>query len=117
VKLLADECFSARLVEGLRQAGHDVLSIRETSPGILDHEVLSLAVAEGRDLHTEDKDFGELVVRDSKPNHGVLLLRMEDFALALKLQRLLDVIVSHEAKLPSHLTVVDVSKVRFRPII
>jgi len=33
------------------------------NPGILDEEVLAIARQEGRLLLTEDKDFGELVIR------------------------------------------------------
>jgi predicted nuclease of predicted toxin-antitoxin system len=67
-----------RSVEGpyaLRDAGHAVLYVAETSPGIEDAEVLSIARSEQALLLTADKDFGELVFRNREPHCGVLLIR------------------------------------------
>ncbi len=33
IRLLADECFDRRIVEGLRLSGHDVTTIQELGPG------------------------------------------------------------------------------------
>ena len=44
----------------------DVVSVTELSPGLKDREVLDLAGREGRIMVASDKDFGELVVRESK---------------------------------------------------
>lgn len=43
--LLADENIPMPVIEVLRVAGHDVLSIRESAPGSPDQAVLRLAVA------------------------------------------------------------------------
>ena len=58
---VADESCDAALVRVLRGAGHDVVSIAETSPGAVDRVVLALALTGERVLLTRDKDFGELV--------------------------------------------------------
>jgi predicted nuclease of predicted toxin-antitoxin system len=63
VNFLADECCDAFLVTGLRSDGHDVLYIKEIAPGSDDNVVLQMAAKQQRILLTEDKDFGELVVR------------------------------------------------------
>lgn len=63
MKLLADECCAARLVGALRDHGHDVLYAAETMQGKPDRSILRRAYDERRLLLTEDKDFGELVVR------------------------------------------------------
>jgi predicted nuclease of predicted toxin-antitoxin system len=60
-KLLADENIPAKAIDALRDAGYDVLSIRERAPGVADQEVLRIAVAQGRVLVTFDRDYGELV--------------------------------------------------------
>lgn len=44
----------------------DAVSVTELSPGLKDREVLDLAGREGRIVVAFDKDFGELVVRESK---------------------------------------------------
>ena len=60
-KLLADENIPAKAIDALRDAGCDVLSIREHAPGVVDEEVLRIAVAQGRVLVTFDRDYGELI--------------------------------------------------------
>ena len=65
------------MIARLRQDGHDVVWIREQSPGVADDRVLGQALAEGRLLLTFDKDFGELALKTgvSAPS-GVILLRI-----------------------------------------
>jgi len=89
VNLLADECCDAVLVNALRGEGHDVLYIKEAAAGADDQTVLQLAASQLRILLTEDKDFGELVVRLKLPAYGIVLLRInpgrfgaEDHSLA-----------------------------------
>lgn len=66
LKLLADENFPLPVIQSLIDAGYDVLSIAEISPGINDRSVLSLARETGCGLLTFDVDFGDLVF-----SHGV----------------------------------------------
>jgi len=75
VRLVADESVEGPTVSALRAAGHTVLFIAETSPGIEDAEVLEIARQEQALLLTADKDFGELVFRNREPHCGVLLIR------------------------------------------
>ncbi len=75
MRLVADESVEGPTVSALRDAGHTVLFIAETSPGIEDEEVLSFARREQALLLTADKDFGELVFRNREPHCGVLLIR------------------------------------------
>jgi predicted nuclease of predicted toxin-antitoxin system len=75
--LVANENLPAAVVEGLRAAGHGVLWIRESFPGISDVEVMEKARASGRVLITFDKDFGELVFRHGlRGATGIILLRL-----------------------------------------
>jgi predicted nuclease of predicted toxin-antitoxin system len=75
MRLLADENISPDLVSWLRDAGHDVVAVREVARGEPDPRVLELAEDEGRILLTEDKDFGDLVFRERLPATGIILLR------------------------------------------
>ena len=63
MELLADESVERQIVEALRGAGHDVLSVAESEPGMPDDEVLALATRKRAVLVTLDTDFGELVFR------------------------------------------------------
>lgn len=77
MRLLANENFPADAVLALREAGYDVLWIRETAPGIADPEVLARAVQAERILLTFDKDFGELAYRAGLPaSCGIILLHI-----------------------------------------
>jgi predicted nuclease of predicted toxin-antitoxin system len=76
MRFLANENFPDPSIHALRDAGHDVQSIRTNAPGIADHKVIRMAQAEHRIILTFDKDYGELIFKggiDSPP--AVLFLR------------------------------------------
>jgi predicted nuclease of predicted toxin-antitoxin system len=116
MNLLADECCDAPLVVGLRADGHDVIYIKESAPGSTDQSILQLSCAQQRVLLTEDKDFGELVVRLALPAYGIVFLRMDPADSTAKLSRLREVIRNDGHRLAGSFVVVDQDKVRFRPI-
>jgi predicted nuclease of predicted toxin-antitoxin system len=116
VNFAADECCDAVLVAGLRTDGHDVWYAAESARGADDGTILQQAATDQRILLTEDKDFGELVVRLGMPAFGIVLLRMNPADSAAKLARLRAVLQTHAARLPGSFVVVDESKARFRPL-
>ena len=116
MKLAADECCDALLVSGLRSDGHDVMYIKETASGADDDGVLQTAALEQRVLITEDKDFGELVVRLRKPAHGIILIRMNPTDSQAKLDRLREIFLTESNRLVGYFVVVDQNKMRFRPL-
>ena len=73
--IVADENIDFRLIRRLRENDFDVFSINESDFGILDINVLSIANERQSFLITEDKDFGDLAIRDREPHHGILLIR------------------------------------------
>jgi predicted nuclease of predicted toxin-antitoxin system len=93
-----------------------VTYIKEAAAGIDDATVLRVATDEERILITEDKDFGEMVVRLGLPAHGILLLRMNPADSAAKLLRLREVIQSHGGQFAGSLVVADETRVHFRPL-
>ncbi len=108
---LADECFDARVVAGLRHDGHDVAGLIR---GADDLAVLKAAEEGQRILLTEVKDFGELVVRMGLFVPGIVLVRMEPATSIEKLERVRQLIAAHSHRLPGGFTVIDRTKVRFR---
>jgi predicted nuclease of predicted toxin-antitoxin system len=116
VKLLADECCDAALVEALRGEGHDVLYAAESLQGSPDLVILGRAFEEQRLLVTEDKDFGELVYRLHLPARGVILLRFEVRDHSSKVASLCALLRDQADRLPGSLVVVDAEKVRLRPL-
>lgn len=61
--LIANENLPATAVQGLRDRGHDVLSVKESMRGMDDAAILARAQSESRLVVTQDKDFGELAFR------------------------------------------------------
>ena len=93
MRFLVDECTGPAVARWLRDLGHDVLSAYDEARGTADLALLERACAEDRVVLTNDKDFGELVVRDQKSHRGIVLLRIQDERAASKIaaiQRLLD---------------------------
>jgi len=88
----------------------------ESARGADDRTVLQHAHAEQRILLTEDKDFGELVVRLGLPAYGVLLLRMNPTDSQAKLLPFREVLQKDASRLSDSFVVVDESKTRFRPL-
>src|SRR5947207_12498270 len=77
MRLLADENVSRLVIERLRTCGFEVRSVSDTNRGAPDTDVLSAADAEGCILITEDRDFGELVIRQRLSVRGVMLLELD----------------------------------------
>ena len=63
-------------MERLRDDGHAVVYVLEMEPGVSDDEVIQRANREAALLLTADKDFGELVFRQGRIAHGVVLIRL-----------------------------------------
>jgi predicted nuclease of predicted toxin-antitoxin system len=63
MRFLADENFPRPALLALREAGNDLRSVTEDSPGLSDEEVAELCEQDQRVLLTFDKDFGEMVFR------------------------------------------------------
>ena len=90
-RLLLDENMPRSVAEGLAAAGHDVLPVATTAPGIDDRAVLALAREGQRWLLTFDADFGDLLFhKGAAPPPAVLYFRVhpivatEVLALALR---------------------------------
>src|SRR5947209_18932979 len=113
---VADEWCDVPVVAGLRADGHDVVYIREISPGAEDETVLRLAAGQERILLTEDKDFGEMVVRLGLPAYGILLLRLNPADSTAKLARLRELLLHNASRLPHSFVVLNENKARVRAL-
>lgn len=117
MRLLANENFPGVAIAALRLRGHDVVWIREDSPGINDRAVLSRATAEERILITFDKDFGELVFRlGLNAPSGVILFRIPPDSLRFVAQTAVTVLESR-TDWTGHFSVIDENRVRMTPLI
>lgn len=116
MRILADENVPRPIVAWLRGRGHDVLYAAESRAKSPDADLLAEAEAQGYVVLTEDKDFGDLVYRDRRNSHGVILLRMEDLPAAQRLARLRAAWAEIESHLPGNFLVVTRSRLRMRPL-
>jgi predicted nuclease of predicted toxin-antitoxin system len=112
VRFLADESCDAAITRALREAGYDVVSIAETSPGAADRVVLALALADDRVLVTRDKDFGELVFSTGARASGVLLVRSPPLARSALPQLVIELASTRANELLTSFVVITPSGVR-----
>ena len=116
MRFLADENVSRFVVERLRAAGFDVASVRETRPGASDKDVLDEADSGDRVLITEDRDFGELVVRQRLKVRGIILLELDRVPSGAEAELVAEIVRIHASKLTGNLLVVEPARVRVRPL-
>jgi predicted nuclease of predicted toxin-antitoxin system len=89
VGCLLDQSFDRRLVRSIREAGHDVTMVGvDCPPGISDSEIVDIELREQPVFFSNDRDFGDLVVNQSRPNAGVVYLRLRLTTAQAKWQRL-----------------------------
>lgn len=114
MKIVADESVDFRIVTALREEGYDVWAVVEEGPGITDNKVLGIALDRNALLLTEDKDFGELVIRLRLPHRGILLIRLGGFQINVKINLVLRSIGENLADLPNNFAVLDGRRLRIR---
>ena len=114
MNLLADENVDCQVVDRLRGVGHAVEYVAEMAPGIPDEDVLSKAMELECVLLTADKDFGELVYRQGRASHGVLLLRLPGITPAERAGLVAKVIGDHQKELIGAFCVLTRNTLRIR---
>jgi predicted nuclease of predicted toxin-antitoxin system len=112
MNFVADESCAGPVVQALREAGHDVVSIAEVAKGATDDEVLQRALEENRVLITEDRDFGELVYARGRSTAGVILLRFHNRMRRAKAATVVEAMSTLGSRLRNAFTVVEPGRVR-----
>ncbi len=116
IDLVVDESVDAGITESLRLAGYKVWSISEESPSVSDDVVLATAYQKSVLLLTEDKDFGELVIRLKKPHRGILLIRLAGFESGEKATIVAESVKQHFNEFKNAFSVLDRLKLRIKPL-
>lgn len=114
MRFLLDENVDVRVGDYLTALEHDVTAVARDYPrSIGDAVILDIAHREARVVITDDRDFGELVVRYGQPHAGVILFRLPAADLDTRIARLQDVL-AHYADRLDHLVVVTARSIRLR---
>ena len=114
--LLANENFPLVSVHLLRQAGYEIASITEDSPGIEDPEVLARAVDEQQIILTFDRDYGELIYRFRlPPPKGVIYLRFRPHTPEEPAAILLNLFQNEKLQIEGWFTIIERDRIRQRP--
>jgi predicted nuclease of predicted toxin-antitoxin system len=117
MKLLANENFPLPSVKFIRQAGYDIVSITEDSPGIEDIEVLTRAANEQRMILTFDRDYGELIYRLRKPSpKGIIYMRFRPHTPEEPATIWLNLLQTEGLQFEGRFTVVERDQIRQRPL-
>ena len=103
--IVADENIDFRLIKRLRENDFEVFSIAESNFGIMDTNVLTIATERHSFLITEDKDFGDLAIRDNKPHNGILLIRRKRLKALEQIYIVMDIILNRSEELNKHFSV------------
>lgn len=114
MQILADENLPGPMVARLRQDGFEVIAIKEVAAGVDDTVVMQAANERSVMLVTQDRDFGELVVRRELPILGVILVQLERLPLATQIERLSECLQVGLAEFVGHFTVVEPARIRKR---
>jgi predicted nuclease of predicted toxin-antitoxin system len=116
MRFLANENVTGTVIQGLRQRGHDVLSVKESMRSERDDVILARAQAELRIVVTHDKDFGELAFRSQLPaSCGVILFRLAGSDPDTDNQRILEALESR-TDWTGHFSVITDNRIRMRAL-
>jgi predicted nuclease of predicted toxin-antitoxin system len=115
MNILADENIAFSVITRLRADGHFVELMAEIAKGDPDTSVLDIANQRNAVVLTEDKDFGELIMRHQMQAVGVVLIRLNGFSPIERAEIISRVIRVHESKLSGAFTVIRPRTVRIRP--
>src|SRR5579872_5559806 len=111
--ILADENIHIFIIMSLRDAGFNVISVREFASGIKDEEVIQMALQNNWLLLTEDKDFGEWVFAHHIEGLSVLFLRYSFYEFRDIAQTLVHLLKTQQPDRPFFATVTT-NKIRVR---
>jgi predicted nuclease of predicted toxin-antitoxin system len=116
LKFLADVNIEKRIVDFLRSAGHDVLWLPDYDCHLDDTSLLKLAFEENRIVVTNDKDFGELNFLQRKPSVVIILFRIDEQNVRVKITILKNMLLKYPDKFRLHFVVIARKRIRFIPL-
>ncbi len=112
--IVEDENVDFRLIALLRENQFEVFSISESNFGIKDTDVLLLSNEKESFLITEDKDFGNLAIRNELAHQEILLTRRKSISAVEQSYLVLDILLNRSEDLLNHFSVLRDKKLAIR---
>jgi predicted nuclease of predicted toxin-antitoxin system len=110
---LANENFPVFSIRLLRNAGHNVASVIEETPGNKDRDILKRAYEENRIVLTFDRDYGELIYRHKEfIPAGIIFFRFNPSNPAEPAELLLNILERGKVPIINRFTVVERGRIR-----
>ena len=116
MRLLVDECVDRAVVQGLIEAGHDLVRLPPARLGTADLDVAAYAIEIGRIVLTQDYDFGEIAVRHGLAVPGVLLLACQSLPMNERVPRVVASAGEAAELYEGHLTIIEPGRTRRRKL-
>ena len=116
MSFLADENVPRIVIERLRTRGFEVVSVSEVRPGATEKDVLEIANAGNSIVITEDRDFGEMVIRQRLGVCGLILLELDRLSNAAQAEIVVQSVLLHGDKFSGNLAVIEPERIRIRPL-
>lgn len=116
MKFVVDESTGRAVAKFLKEEGYDTVFVGSDNKGIEDEEIVDKAAKEERIIITNDKDFGELTVREDKKSEGVLLLRLKIETPSNKVRTVENILREHKEKLENNLVIARENQIKVREI-
>ena len=116
MRFLADMGVGKKVVDWLRDQGHDAIHLRELRLERLPNgDIFSKAVDEGRIVLTFDLDFGEIAASANGPRASVIVFRLRNTRVIHVIDRLRSVLAESSAALEGGVVItVEESRHRIR---
>ncbi len=114
--IVADENIDHSLIEAIRLAGIEVVSVYEEARGISDFSVIEIARNPPRIILTEDKDFGEWVFAHQVKDRSVVLIRYEFRETEVIKKIIIQMLSERVNELFGKFTTITTQKIRIRPL-
>lgn len=111
-KFVVDECTGPSVSRWLVGEEYDVLCVFTDARGQSDQWILDTAVEQQRVLVTNDKDFGEMLMKSQRRHSGVILLRLTDERPSSKIDLLRRVLGQLKGTIENRLVVATPKTVR-----
>lgn len=112
MKFIVDECTGSTVASFLVQNGFEVISIFDDFRGASDDFILAKCFYECYVLITSDKDFGEMVFRQNRKHHGIILIRCEPNIFKKRIEILKKLLENFTQDIENNFIVVTNTKVR-----